>query len=106
MIAFVRCVGVIALSLLVMLGALATTPCAVAGDARANTAAKGDSTPINLDQSIQQPEKAGVDPSSADSASAAADLESTRSAIDHRTGAAITLSVSGWVGEQVMAHGH
>jgi hypothetical protein len=94
----VRCVGFIMLGALVLLGAAATTPSAMAGDLPADKTGASDGPSTAIDASIPQTEK--VDPS-ADPASAAADLDSTRAAIDHRTGAAITLSVSGWVAEQV-----
>jgi hypothetical protein len=97
----VRCVGVIVLGALVLFGAPTTTPSAIAGDLHADKAGKSDTPSTAIDASIPQTEKANVEPS-ADAASAAADLDSTRAAIDRRTGAAITLSVSGWVSEQVM----
>ena len=99
----VRCVGVIILGALVLLGAPATTPSAIAGDLHADKAGKSDSPSTAIDASIPQTEKATVDPST-DAASTAADLESMRTDVDRRSGAAITLSVSGWVAEQVM-HG-
>jgi hypothetical protein len=104
MVVLVRCVGVIAFGALVLLGAPATIPSAIAGDLHADKAGKSDSPSTAIDASVPQTEKAPVDPS-ADAASAAADLDSTRSAIDRRTGIPITLSVSGWVGEQVIS-GH
>ncbi len=41
-----------------------------------------------------------------DDASSVTDLESTRAALDHRGGPAVSLSVSGWVAEQVVVHTH
>jgi hypothetical protein len=37
-----------------------------------------------------------------DDASRVTDLESTRAALDRRSGPALSLSISGWVGEQVI----
>jgi hypothetical protein len=39
-----------------------------------------------------------------DDASRINDLESTRAALDRRAGPALSLSISGWVGEQVIYH--
>jgi hypothetical protein len=97
----VRCVGVIMLGALVLLGAPAATPSAIAGDLHVDKTGKSDSPSTAIDASIPQTEK--VDPST-DAASTAADLESMRTDVDRRSGAAITLSVSGWVSEQVI-HG-
>ena len=98
--AWVRCVAVIAIGVLVI-----TSPARAGGLSldKTGTAASG---PIGLETTIPLAKSKDTDQSQTSIDSATSDLESSRAAINRRTGPAITLGVSGWVGEQVMSGSH
>ena len=97
--AFVRWVAALTLGVL-------TASSAMADSLSLDSGAKSANPPINLNATI--PAAKGTDPaqSAPDVDATVNDLESSRAAIDHRTGPAITLGVSGWVGEQVIGVSH
>ena len=61
----------------------------------------GKSLAINPDD-VRQSDPSAAAKSRDDDASRINDLESTRAALDRRAGRALGLSISGWVGEQVI----
>ena len=92
----------------------ATTPCvavllavmALLGNVRADdlgaaSAARGARAPSHLDQQIDQAVASGGGASTSDLDSRIRDLESTRTAIDQQKKPTVSLSVSGWVDQQV-----
>jgi hypothetical protein len=92
----------------------ATTSCSVAllavlallGNARAEDygaagAARGAQVPSKLDRQIDQAVGSAGGASSSDMDARIRDLESTRTAIDQQKKPAVSLSVSGWVDQQV-----
>lgn len=88
--------------------AIATLNVFAVADASAGDATSAESFNADVQHAIKSDGFAdrasgtGLEPSSSGSASdAAADLEATRATIDQRTKPSISLSVSGWVGEQV-----
>jgi hypothetical protein len=95
--AFARSVAIIAL------GAIVTTSSAMADSLSLNNPGKTDKAPIALDPNIPLAKGTDTKQSPADLDAETSDLETSRAAIDRRAGPAITLGVSGWVGEQVMA---
>ena len=62
----------------------------------------GKSLVINPDD-VRKSDPAAAAQTRDDDASRINDLESTRAALDRRTGPALSLSISGWVGEQVIS---
>ena len=79
---------------LTLLSVLATSLSAGAQNLTAHPIDSGSLSinPTNTDESQSR----------GDDASRTADLESTRAALDRRSGPALSLSISGWVGEQVI----
>jgi hypothetical protein len=79
-----------------LLSALAISSSSRAGDLGAPDLVTGGSLSPNPDDVRQTGPRPG------DDASKVTDLESTRAAIDRHAGPALSLSVSGWIGEQVI----
>lgn len=82
----------------VLLGVLALSSAASAGGPAAQDSTNGGELKINPDD-VRQKNASDADARDED---AAADLESTRAALDRRSGPAVSVGVSGWVGEQVV----
>ena len=97
--ALVRCV-------VVALGVLVTSSSAMADSLSLDKTGKSDSAPIGLEPTMPLAKGKVVDQSPTGIDSATSDLESTRAAIDRRTGPTITLGVSGWVSGQVISGSH
>lgn len=76
---------------------------ALSGNARADdtSAARGARAPSHLDQQIDQAVASGGGTSASDLDSRIKDLESTRTEIDQQKKPTVSLSVSGWVNQQV-----
>jgi hypothetical protein len=86
---------------LTLLSVLATTFSAGAEDLTVHPI-DSRSLSINPDD-VRQTDAAQTDQSRGDDAARVTDLESTRAALDRRAGPALSLTVSGWVGEQVIS---
>ena len=91
----VRCVSV------AMVIALMAIPAARAEDPGVKSSNDLRVSP-STDQLPRQVDTTVTGQSSTDSTSTVDDLEATRAAIDRRNGPAISLTVSGWVAEQVI----
>ena len=84
------------------------TICAAVAAFSLNTGARADDLtlpglrpPVKIDQDINQAAGITVDKSSSDINSEVKDLDATRAAIDKQKVPAISLSVSGWVSQEV-----
>jgi len=83
-------------------GVLASMPAASADDLSLDAQARASRLPAVPDVSIPQTAKPGADQGASDVQSKIEDLEATKAAVNHGVGPAVSLSVSGWVGEQVI----
>src|SRR5262245_15798195 len=89
---------VIAATLCAALAALGFSASVQADDAAPSSSSKLSS---KVEQDINQATSIAADKSSSDLDARVRDLEDTRTAIDKQKAPAVSLSVSGWVGEQV-----
>ena len=87
----------------IVLGVLMTTSSAMCEDLSLGKTGKNDASSISLDPSIPPAKDAGANRSATDVDQSITDLESTRAAVNRHSGPVVTLSVSGWVSEQVIA---
>jgi hypothetical protein len=83
-------------------GVLASMPTASADDLSLDAQARASRLSAVPDVSIPQNAKPGTDQGASDIQSKVDDLEATKAAVNHGVGPAVSLSVSGWVGEQVI----
>jgi hypothetical protein len=75
---------------------------AMAGEPASQAPANGAVLETNSD-AFWSKDLSAEQPGDADTG-AASDLEATRAAVDRRSGSAISLGVSGWVGGQITGH--
>ncbi len=74
---------------------------AVAGDLGSTAASKGAQVPSKIDQEINQAVGSNNSAASADVDERIRDLDATRTAIDQKKPPTVSLSVSGWVTQEV-----
>ena len=85
----------------VVLGAIALIPVALADDLTLDVRTGDRRFTAAPDVRIPETAKPDADPTSSDILRKVEDLEATKTTVNHGVGPAVSLSVSGWVGEQV-----